>query len=286
MPAAVLGPDHEQVVPAGHPLGAPPLHLEPEPVDIEPLGGGEVLPDRATRIERVVLLGEVAEPQPVPAHHPPGAGDLPTREELQQGGLARSVETEHDQPAAPVHREIHAVERRPLPVRLGERDRAQRCPAAGRGLGQPDAGDPLGPPLVALPLGEVRVPAGVVDVERGPSRVEVEHPVDRVGEEPYVMADQYETTAVGGETAAQPADRVGVQVVGRLVEQRGVLPAVTGEEDPGQFDPAFPAAGQQPDGPVHDLGGQAEACGDTGGPVRAARREDPVGDGHRRVGGP
>ena len=49
------------------------------------------------------------------------------------------------------------------------------------------------------------------------------------------MADHDETALVGPEELAQPHHRVGVEVVGRLVEEQRLGP---GEEDPGQLDPA------------------------------------------------
>jgi hypothetical protein len=46
---------------------------------------------------------------------------------------------------------------------------------------------------------------------------------------------------VGAQELAQPDDRVGVEVVGRLVEEQGRR---TGEQDPGQLDPAPLPAGE------------------------------------------
>src|SRR3712207_7443249 len=45
------------------------------------------------------------------------------------------------------------------------------------------------------------------------------------------------------EEALEPADRVGVEVVGRLVEQQGLG---VGEEDPGELDAAALTTGQRP----------------------------------------
>ena len=75
------------------------------------------------------------------------------------------------------------------------------------------------------------------------------------------MADHQQAAGVGGQEAAQPADRVGVQVVGRLVEQHGLR---AGEQDPGQLDPAPLTARQGPDRLVQHPLGQPEAAGDPG----------------------
>ncbi len=76
---------------------------------------------------------------------------------------------------------------------------------------------------------------------------------------------------MAGQERAQPGDRVGVQVVGRLVEQqrgragRPAAPAVGGgEQDAGQLDPAALAAGQGGDLLVQHPVGQAEVGADPG----------------------
>ncbi len=69
-----------------------------------------------------------------------------------------------------------------------------------------------------------------------------------------------------GEEAAQPGDRVGVQVVGRLVEQQDAAAVLTGvaEQDPGQFDAPALAAGEGADGLGQGAVGQAEVGADPG----------------------
>ena len=89
--------------------------------------------------------------------------------------------------------------------------------------------------LVGLALLQVRRPADVVDVELGPVGVQVEHPVDRLLQQGHVVADHHQTAAVRLQEPAQPDDGVGVEVVGRLVEQQRLG---AGEQDPGQLDPA------------------------------------------------
>ena len=95
--------------------------------------------------------------------------------------------------------------------------------------------------LVGLPLLQVALPAEVVDVDLGPVGVEVPHLVDDGLEQLDVVADHDQAAAVAGEEAAQPGDRVGVEVVGRLVEQQRLG---VGEQDPGQLDAAALATGQ------------------------------------------
>ena len=55
------------------------------------------------------------------------------------------------------------------------------------------------------------------------------------------MADHDQAAGERLEEVAQPDDRVGVEVVGRLVEQQRLR---VGEQDPGQLDPAPLAAGE------------------------------------------
>ena len=116
--------------------------------------------------------------------------------------------------------------------------------------------------LVGLPLGEVRRPPHVVDVDLGPRGVEVEHPVDGGLQQPGVVADHDQAAPVSLEELAQPPDRVGVEVVGRLVEQQRLG---AGEQDPGQLDPAALATGQGPQRLGEDAVVDAEALGDLGG---------------------
>jgi hypothetical protein len=90
---------------------------------------------------------------------------------------------------------------------------------------------------------------------------------------------------------AQPGHRVGVQVVGGLVEEHGLG---VGEQDPGQLDAAPLTAGQGVQRLVQHPVGQAEAGGDRGrlrlGRVPAEDREPffqpaVLADGVRRLGG-
>ena len=98
--------------------------------------------------------------------------------------------------------------------------------------------------LVVLALGEVVVPAHVVDVDHGAVGVEVEDLVDRRLEQRVVVADDHEAAAVRLEEVAQPHDRVGVEVVGGLVEQHDLG---AGEQDAGELDAAALATGEGAD---------------------------------------
>ena len=82
--------------------------------------------------------------------------------------------------------------------------------------------------LVGLALLQVGLPADVVDVERGPVGVQVEHLVDDGLEQLDVVADDDQPAAVAREEVAQPDDRVGVEVVRRLVEQQRLRRPRTG----------------------------------------------------------
>ena len=116
---------------------------------------------------------------------------------------------------------------------------------------------------------EVLLPAHVVDVDLAADRVEEPHPVDDVGEQVDVVADDDEPTGVATQEFAQPAERVGVEVVGRLVEQqRGGRTGAGvggGEQDPGQLHPAALPAGQGAQRLGQNPVGQAETRADAAG---------------------
>ncbi len=76
------------------------------------------------------------------------------------------------------------------------------------------------------------------------------------------MADHDQAAAVGGQEAAQPHDRVGVEVVGGLVEEQGLG---AGEEDAGELHAAALAAGEGLEGLLEQPRLDAEAAGDLGG---------------------
>ncbi len=85
-------------------------------------------------------------------------------------------------------------------------------------------------------------PARVVALERdAPAAVELEDPVGDVVEEVAVVGDRHDRARVLLQEALEPVDRLGVEVVGRLVEQQQVGVA---EEQPAERDAALLAAGQ------------------------------------------
>ena len=77
-----------------------------------------------------------------------------------------------------------------------------------------------------------------------------------------VVADHDEPALVLLEEVAQPDDGVGVEVVGRLVEQQRLG---AGEQDAGELDPAALTAGERAERLLEHAVGQAEARGDRGG---------------------
>ena len=238
-----------------------------------------------------------------------GIGLFHPGQQPQQRGLARAVEPEHDDPAAPVDGQVDVGEHLERAVGLrqpfarsagscrtapgsGNRSLATRSPAARR-PGRRAAGRrgaacsarpwpwspwraswppaaaarrpaarrwpaPAAAPLVGLALGQVGLPADVVDVQHGAVGVQVEDLVDDLLDEVDVVADDEQPAAVVLEVVAQPGDRVGVQVVGRLVEQQRLRVA---EQDPGQLDPPALPAGQRAQRLVQHPVGQPEAGG-------------------------
>ena len=251
-----------------------------------------VLQQRPVHVQRLVLLGVVAEPQPVPGLHLAGVGRLGAGQHPQQRRLPGAVEPEDDDPRTPVDGQVDVGEDLQRPVGLRQPLGGQRRPPARRrrreahlgdlvlhaDVGQP-GGQPLGPPghvlgglrlgrlrphlvglgdqraglplgvgplllaapLVGLALLQVALPADVVDVDLGAVGVEVPHLVDDGLEQLDVVADHDQAAVVARQEAAQPGDRVGVEVVGRLVEQQGLG---VGEQDPGQLDAAALTAGE------------------------------------------
>lgn len=83
--------------------------------------------------------------------------------------------------------------------------------------------------LPLLPLATPRLLPGVISAGVEPrlrvvGRVEVEEPVGDVAQQGPVVADDRETAVVLVEPAGQEVQAVGVEVVGRLVEQQHVVP--------------------------------------------------------------
>ena len=78
----------------------------------------------------------------------------------------------------------------------------------------------------------------------GRAAVELEDPAGDVVEEVAIVGDGHDRALVLGEVALQPADRLGVEVVGRLVEQQQVR---LGQQQPRERDPPPLAAGERRD---------------------------------------
>ena len=116
--------------------------------------------------------------------------------------------------------------------------------------------------LVGLALLLVELPAHVVDVDLGAVGVQVEDLVDDRLDEVDVVGDHDEAAAVGLQVVAQPDDRVGVEVVRRLVEEQGVG---VREEDAGQLDTAALTTGEGVQRLAEHPVGQVERGGDGGG---------------------
>ena len=115
---------------------------------------------RAVDVERLVLLGVVAEPQAVAGHDLAGVGRLDPGQDPQQGGLAGTVQAEDDHLAALVDRQIDAGEDLQRAVRLGQvRTRSaascRTAPAPGTGSWPPGRrpARPPGRPAAARPGG-------------------------------------------------------------------------------------------------------------------------------------
>ena len=97
-------------------------------------------------------------------------------------------------------------------------------------------------------------PRGVVALEREPlATVELEDPAGDVVEEVAIVGDRHHGALVVLEEALQPGDRLGVEMVGRLVEEQQVG---GGEEQPAERDPAALPAGER--GHVAVAFGQAQ----------------------------
>ena len=132
---------------------------------------------------------------------------------------------------------------------------------------------PTPPLLVGGPGIEVLLPTHVVDVGLAAHGVEKPHPVDDLGEQLHIVADDHQSPGVGLQEVSKPADGIGVEMVGGLVEQQGGCRTGTGfaggEEDPRQFHPATLTAGQCSQGLREHPIGQSQTGTD---PTRLAFR--------------
>ena len=125
--------------------------------------------------------------------------------------------------------------------------------------------------LVGGPRVEVALPGHVVVVELAARGIEEPDLVDDVGEQFDVVADHDQSALVRLEETAQPVDRVGVEVVGGLVEQQDRLGLATGaglgrgEQDPGELDTAALPARECLQCLREHAVGQAQVGADPGG---------------------
>ena len=114
---------------------------------------------------------------------------------------------------------------------------------------------------------EVLLPRHVVDVDLAAHGIEEPHPVHHLGQQIDIVADHHQPAGVRFEEVTQPAQRVGVEMVGRLVEQQGggIPGAGLGgsEEDPRDLDASPFAGGQGPKRSVQDVLGKVEVRADT-----------------------
>ena len=123
--------------------------------------------------------------------------------------------------------------------------------------------------LVGGPGVEVLLPAHVVHVDLAAHGVQEPHPIDDVGDQIDVVADDDQPAGVCPQEIPQPAKRIRVEVVGRLVEQQRGCRARAGirggEQDARQLHPAALAPGQRAQLLRQDPFGQAEARADPAG---------------------
>ena len=98
------------------------------------------LEDGRGRVQRLVLLGVVADDGAMPGRDLSGVGGVDPREDAQQRRLARSVEAEDHDPAPPVDGEVDVGEHLQRAVRAGEPGGHQGNPAARLGLGEAQGG--------------------------------------------------------------------------------------------------------------------------------------------------
>lgn len=125
------------------------------------------------------------------------------------------------------------------------------------------------PPAALLVGGasiEILLPTHVVDVDLTAHGVEEPHPVDDIGQQIDVVADDHQPAGVAAQEIPQPAQRIGVEMVGGLVEQQRGRRAGAGvgrrEQDARQLHPASLAARQRAQRLGQDPFGQTETRAD------------------------
>ena len=112
--------------------------------------------------------------------------------------------------------------------------------------------------LVHHALVQVGLPAKRIHVDLAELRVQMPDLVHHFVQQFGGVGDDQEAALVLLQVAAQPFDGIGIQVVGRLVEDQGVG---IGEQDARQLDAAALATGERAELLLHDLLRQAERGG-------------------------
>ena len=130
------------------------------------------------------------------------------------------------------------------------------------------------PMLVVGALFEVGVPTEAIDIEDPAGGIEVHDLVDGVAKQIDVVTDDDEAPGVGAQMIAQPQDRIVVEVVGGLVQQKRVRFL---EQDAGELDSTSLASRERTDLLVQHPVGKAECrrdpSGFTGGGVATGHGE-------------
>ena len=121
---------------------------------------------------------------------------------------------------------------------------------------------PLAAVLVLLALGLVALPVHVVDIHDRPVGVEVEDLVDHHLHELDVVGDHQDAAGVAAQELAQPGHRIGVEVVGGLVEQHRVG---VREQDAGQLHASALTARERAQRLVEHAVRKVQVRGDRGG---------------------
>ena len=130
------------------------------------------------------------------------------------------------------------------------------------------AGAVTEPALLVCRVGiKVLLPRHVVDVDLAAHGIEEPHPVHHLGQQIDIVADHHQAGGVRFKEVTQPAQRVGVEMVGRLVEQQGGGTPGAGlggnEKDPRDLDASPFTGGQRPKRSVQDMLGKVEIRADT-----------------------
>ena len=112
--------------------------------------------------------------------------------------------------------------------------------------------------LVHHALVQIRLPAHRIHVDLPALRVQMPDLVHHLVQQFGGVGDDQESALIPLQVAAQPFDRVGVQVVGRLVQDHRVR---IGEQDARQLHAAALAAGERAERLVHDLLRQSQRFG-------------------------